>query len=114
MGCPVSEWANRANVVEVQVNMHEAKSSLSKLVERVLDGEDVVIARAGKPVARLVPYVHEDLDDEAYLDTLPIKHPFGLHKGQIWMSDDIWDPDPELEAALDKKFGPWPPPETPE
>ncbi len=35
--------------------MHEAKSQLSKLVERVEAGEEIVIARAGKPVARLVP-----------------------------------------------------------
>ena len=38
------------------VNMHEAKSQLSALVEAVNAGEEVVIARAGKPVARLVPY----------------------------------------------------------
>ena len=35
--------------------MHEAKTTLSKLVERVERGEDIVIARNGKPVARLVP-----------------------------------------------------------
>ena len=38
------------------VNMHSAKSTLSQLVEDVLQGEDVVIARNGKPVARLVPF----------------------------------------------------------
>ena len=38
------------------VNMHEAKSKLSKLVREVLAGEEIVIARAGKPVAKLVPY----------------------------------------------------------
>lgn len=37
------------------VNMHEAKTHLSRLVERVAQGETVVIARAGKPVAKLVP-----------------------------------------------------------
>ena len=37
------------------VNMHEAKTQLSKLVEAALAGEDVVIAKAGKPVVRLVP-----------------------------------------------------------
>jgi prevent-host-death family protein len=35
--------------------MHVAKTHFSKLVERVLQGEEIVIARAGKPVARLVP-----------------------------------------------------------
>ena len=38
------------------VNMHEAKSSLSKLVAKVAEGEEVVIAKAGKPVAKLVAY----------------------------------------------------------
>ena len=38
-----------------QVGMHEAKTKLSKLVERAEAGEDIVIARNGKPVARLVP-----------------------------------------------------------
>jgi len=38
-----------------QVNIHEAKSTLSRLVEEVEAGGEVVIARAGKPVARLVP-----------------------------------------------------------
>ncbi len=38
-----------------QVNIHEAKTELSKLIERVEAGEEIVIARAGKPAARLVP-----------------------------------------------------------
>ncbi|MBT4503428.1 MAG: type II toxin-antitoxin system Phd/YefM family antitoxin [Gemmatimonadetes bacterium] len=37
-------------------NIHQAKTQLSKLIERVLLGEEIVIARAGKPVAKLVPY----------------------------------------------------------
>ncbi len=40
----------------VVVNVHEAKTHLSRLLARVLRGEEVVIARAGKPVARLVPF----------------------------------------------------------
>ena len=39
-----------------QVNIHEAKTHLSRLLEEVADGEEVVIAKAGKPLARLVPY----------------------------------------------------------
>jgi prevent-host-death family protein len=38
------------------VNIHEAKTHLSRLVERVEGGEEVVIARAGRPVARLIPF----------------------------------------------------------
>ncbi len=37
------------------VNMHEAKTHLSRLVERAMTGEDIVIARAGEPAVRLVP-----------------------------------------------------------
>ncbi len=39
-----------------KVNMHEAKTNLSKLVRSALEGEDVVIARHGKPMVRLVPF----------------------------------------------------------
>ena len=41
----------------MQINIHDAKSKLSALLVSVENGDDVVIARAGKPVARLVPYV---------------------------------------------------------
>lgn len=41
---------------ETTVNMHEAKTHLSRLVERVEGGDEIVIARAGRPVARLVPF----------------------------------------------------------
>ncbi|HEX7221734.1 MAG TPA: type II toxin-antitoxin system prevent-host-death family antitoxin [Candidatus Limnocylindrales bacterium] len=43
-------------MAEPIVNIHEAKTHLSRLVERVEAGEEVVIARAGRPVARLVPF----------------------------------------------------------
>jgi prevent-host-death family protein len=43
-------------VSETTVNIHEAKTHLSRLVERVEGGDEVVIARAGRPVARLVPF----------------------------------------------------------
>lgn len=43
-------------MAEQTVNIHEAKTHLSRLVERVETGEEVVIARAGRPVARLVPF----------------------------------------------------------
>lgn len=40
----------------MDVNIHDAKTQLSKLIERALAGEDVVIAKRGKPVVRLVPF----------------------------------------------------------
>lgn len=66
------------------MNVHEAKTHFSKLLARVELGEEIVIARAGKPVARLVPMPPE-----------PGKRPLGLFKGQIWMSDDFDDPLPD-------------------
>ena len=60
------------------VNMHEAKSQLSALVEAVNAGEEVVIARAGKPVARLVPY-------RAQAEP---RRPGGW-EGRIWIADDF-------------------------
>jgi prevent-host-death family protein len=62
------------------VNIHEAKTNLSKLLDRMLIGEEIIIAKAGKPVARLVP-VEERLPrvpgiahgnvTEAYFEPLP-------------------------------------------
>ena len=65
------------------VNVHEAKTHLSRLLERVERGQEIVIARAGKPVARLVP-----------VDPEPKRRPIGRDKGKIWMSDDFDDPLP--------------------
>lgn len=41
----------------LQVNIHEAKTHLSRLLQRVMNGEEVIIAKAGRPVARLSPYL---------------------------------------------------------
>jgi prevent-host-death family protein len=65
------------------VNMHEAKSTLSKLVEKVAEGEEVVIAKAGKPVARLVKYERE-------------RRKLGGWEGKVWMADDFDETDEEL------------------
>lgn len=66
-----------------QVNIHYAKTHLSKLLERVEAGEEVVIARYGRPIARLCAV------DGPGKPRVP-----GLLKGQIWMSDDFDDPLP--------------------
>jgi len=60
------------------VNMHQAKSSLSRLVERALAGEDVVIARNGQPLVRLVPIPKQREP------RLP-----GRSKGRIWIAPDF-------------------------
>jgi prevent-host-death family protein len=72
-----------------QVNIHEAKTHFSKLVTRVMAGEEVVIAKAGKPVAKLVPVRPEKKQ----------KRPFGLSKGKLWIADDF-DVLTEEELAL--------------
>lgn len=51
-----------------EVNMHEAKTHFSQLVRRVLAGEEVIIARAGRPVARLVPYHPDEVNRVAGRD----------------------------------------------
>ncbi|MEO7193966.1 MAG: type II toxin-antitoxin system Phd/YefM family antitoxin [Pseudonocardiaceae bacterium] len=72
-----------------QVNVYEAKTHLSKLLEQVEAGEEIIIARHGKPVARLVPLRR----------TLPDWVPGGW-KGKVWMAPDFDDPDPELESLF--------------
>jgi prevent-host-death family protein len=68
------------------VNIHEAKTHLSRLVERAAAGEEIIIAKSGKPVAKLVP-LREDLTPRV----------FGAMRGQIWIADDFDDPlPPEL------------------
>ena len=65
--------------------MHEAKSQLSRLAKAAWEGEDVVIARAGEPYLRLVPY----------RERKPRRKLGGL-EGRIWMSPDFDEPDDEL------------------
>jgi len=54
------------------INIHEAKTHLSRLLEQVAEGEEIIIAKAGKPIARLVP-----------LDVPPKKRQLGLLKGNL-------------------------------
>jgi len=74
-----------------QVNIHDAKTHLSRLVERVEAGEEIVIARGGRPVARLVP-----------LKARTGPRPLGLLKGKISMAPD-WD-EPEVNDEIAEEF----------
>ena len=65
------------------VNVHAAKTHLSKLLEQVEAGGEIVIARAGKPVARLVPFAR------------PGKRPLGLDAGLGWIAPDFDAPLPD-------------------
>jgi prevent-host-death family protein len=72
-----------------EVNVHEAKTELSRLLEEVAGGERVVIARAGEPVAVLVPY-----------KAAMRRRRLGLFAGQATIHDDFDDLPPDLAAAL--------------
>jgi len=71
-------------------NIHEAKTHFSKLIERVAEGEEIVIGKAGKPVARLVPYK---------APRSPKRKP-GSWKGKVWISPDFDKVDKEIEALF--------------
>jgi prevent-host-death family protein len=70
------------------VNIHEAKTNLSSLIAEVEGGQEVAIARAGKPVAKLVP-----LKPVAARSTR--RNLAGAMKGKIWIGPDFDDPLPE-------------------
>jgi prevent-host-death family protein len=68
----------------VQVNIYEAKSKLSKLINQVIAGEEVIVAKSGKPVAKLVPFEKPAQNRKA-----------GSAKGKLIISDDFDAPLPE-------------------
>lgn len=71
------------------MNIQEAKTHLSRLVDRAAAGEEIVIAKAGKPLAKLVPYT-------------PVIQPRtgGFLAGRIWEAPDCWEEDEDLAALL--------------
>jgi prevent-host-death family protein len=78
------------------VNVHEAKTHLSRLLERVAAGEEIVIAKAGRPVARLVPY---DENDEP--------RRLGGWEGRVWIADDFDELPQDLLEEFEADI--WPP-----
>jgi prevent-host-death family protein len=82
----------------MEVNIHEAKTHLSRLLQRVAAGEEVTIARAGVPVARLIA-----------VKSKPKKiRPLGMDRGRIWVADDFDAPLPDdlLKAFYGGKLPP--------
>ncbi|MEW5967255.1 MAG: type II toxin-antitoxin system Phd/YefM family antitoxin [Pseudomonadota bacterium] len=71
------------------INIHEAKTHPSRLLEQVAEGEEIVIAKAGKPIARLVP-----------LEAAPKKRRLGLLKGKLNVPDNFDAPLTEGELSL--------------
>ncbi len=78
-------------------NLYEAKLNLSRLVDRAAAGEEIVIAKNGKPMARLVP-----------LPPRPKREPGGW-EGKVWEAPDCWAPMTE-EELQDWEGGPIEPP----
>lgn len=72
------------------INVHAAKTQLSRLLERAEAGEEIVIGRAGKPVAKLVPYVPDRP-----------RRLFGALKGQLVIHGDFNDLDAEIEREFE-------------
>jgi prevent-host-death family protein len=75
-----------------QYNIHEAKTQLSRIVERVEHGEEIVISRAGEPVAKVVPIVRRVNRTSR-----------GSLKGRLVLNDD-WD-SPETNEEIARDFG---------
>ena len=74
----------------MQVNMHEAKSQLSRLAELAWQGEEIIIAKAGKPYLRLTPYLASGIE----------RRP-GALEGQIWMAPDFDETPIEVISAFE-------------
>lgn len=72
------------------VNVHEAKTHLSRLLAEVEAGGDVVIGRAGRPVARLVPF-----------EVVERRRVPGAWKGKVWIAEDFDDLPEEVAASLE-------------
>jgi prevent-host-death family protein len=71
------------------VNIQQAKTHLSRLVQEAADGEDVIIAKAGKPMVRLTP-----------VSTLEGPRPLGALAGRVVEAGDCWAPDPDIEELF--------------
>jgi prevent-host-death family protein len=71
-------------------NIHEAKTNLSRLIDRAEAGEEVIIARAGKPVVRLI----------AYKQNSPPKRVPGIWKGKVQLSPDFEELPESIASAF--------------
>ena len=85
-----TKWTRLSLVMQV-TNIHEAKTHFSRLVERAAAGEEIIIGKAGKPVARLVPYQEPKVRS---------KRKPGGWKGKVWISPDFDKPDKDLEVLF--------------
>lgn len=70
-------------------NIYDAKTNLSKLIEQVIAGKEVIIAKAGKPIVKLISFKEEKKP------RVP-----GLWKGKVWISDDFNDESEEINKLF--------------
>jgi prevent-host-death family protein len=75
-----------------QFNIHDAKTNLSRIIERVEHGEEIIISRAGRPVAKVIPLVR-----------MVSRTARGSLRGKLTLSDD-WD-STETNTAIARDFG---------
>ena len=68
----------------MEINIHQAKTHFSRLLQRVAAGEEITIARAGVPVARLVA-----------VEKKGTKRPLGFARDRVWVADDFDAPLPD-------------------
>ncbi|HEX6164565.1 MAG TPA: type II toxin-antitoxin system prevent-host-death family antitoxin [Vicinamibacterales bacterium] len=71
------------------MNLYEAKTQLSALVDAAAAGQEIIIAKNGKPMAKLVAFRQK-----------PLRKP-GKYKGKIWMSKDFDAPMPDIEDLFE-------------
>lgn len=77
-------------------NLYEAKTNLSRLLDRAVAGEEIIIAKHGRPMVKLVPLPPKK------------KRTLGLWKGKVWIADNFDDPLPEdaLRSFCESKIEP--------
>ena len=86
----------------MQVNMNEARSKLAKLGEFAWQGEEVIIAKAGKPFLRLAPYSVSGRQADRTTEAKP-RRLSGALKGHIWIAPDFDDTPEELIDRIDAR-----------
>ncbi|MDH4281116.1 MAG: type II toxin-antitoxin system Phd/YefM family antitoxin [Myxococcales bacterium] len=83
---------NNGKKDELIVNVHEAKTHFSELLRRVQSGQAIIIAKASKPIARIVPLI----------EPAPSARPFGAFKGWIECAPDAFDASDEVADLFEK------------
>ncbi len=84
-----STWSDQTYIMKV-INVQQAKTHLSRLIDSVAAGECILLAKHGKPLAKLSPYCPEK-------ETRPL----GGLEGQIRISDDFDEEDPRIKALFE-------------